>query len=208
MWKEFATALGASTVLLGAVAWLIRSLLKQLLSKDIEIHKTQLKTESDRNLETFRATLQQRATEHQILFSRLHDKRANIVAELYSKMVEAISATESFVSPAEWVGEPDKKEKYKKAMHHIVDFFCYFDRRRIFLEKPLCQKIDEMVNAVRNPAIEFSCYLDHPDFEPSLAKEKRDVWMKAWHDVKRDIVPAARQSLEDEFRELLGVASN
>jgi len=208
MWKAFAAGLGASTILLAAVAWLIRSIVSHFLSKDVATYRVELKAQSDRSLEEFRATLQERATEHQILFSRLHDKRASIIAELYAKLAETISATESFVSPAEWVGEPDKKEKYKKAMELIVDFFCYFDRRRIFLEKPLCDRVDAILDAIRSPAVEFFCYLDEPDFDPTLAKQKRDVWIKAWRAVKKEVVPAARQSLEDEFRQLLGATKS
>ena len=39
--------LGGTTLLLGAVAWLIRELMKHRLSKDIELHKNELKHQNE-----------------------------------------------------------------------------------------------------------------------------------------------------------------
>lgn len=191
---EILTALGGSAILLAAIAWLIKTIITHYLSKDVEAYKATLKAESEIAL-----------LEHDTIFRRLHSRRAEILAELYSKLAEAVSATSSFLSLVEWAGEPDKKEKYKIAMEQIVDFFKYFDRRRIFLSEELCKQIDDFVDKIRNPAIDFSMYLDEPQYDPTTAREKRKVWISAWKSVSKTDVPNARKSLEREFRKLLGV---
>ena len=191
---EILIALGGSAILLAAIAWLIKTIITHYLSKDIEVYKTTLRAETEKTL-----------LEHDTIFRRLHSRRAEILAELYSKLAEAVSATTSFLSLVEWAGEPDKKEKYKIAMERIVDFFKYFDRRRIFLSEELCKQIDDFVDKIRDPTIDFSMYLDDPQYDSATAREKRKVWGSAWKSVSKTDVPNARKSLEQEFRKLLGV---
>ena len=69
--------LGGNIALLAAVAWLIRSILKHFLEKDIEIYKQSLKAEYDKAL-----------IEHDTMFRNLHAKRADVIAQLYSQFVE------------------------------------------------------------------------------------------------------------------------
>ena len=191
MLKELIIALGGSSILLLAVAYLIKSIITHFLSKDIEAYKVKLKAEVEKSL-----------IEHDTVFRGLHSKRAEIIAELYTKLTEAVSATESFLSPIEFGGEPSKEEKYKVAMEKIINFFQFFDKRRIFLNESLCIQIDDFVNKIRKPTIEFLGYLDLPDG----SKQKRDVWIKSWTTVSEKAVPNARKALETEFRKLLGVA--
>lgn len=194
MWTEVLTALGGSAVLLAVVAWLTKSIITHFLSKDIESYKVGLKAETEKAL-----------LEHDTVFRGLHSRRAEIVAEMYSKLAEADSATKSFLSLIEYAGELDKKHKSKIAMEKIFDFFKYFDHRRIFLNESLCKQIDEFVHKIYDPATDFSMYLEDPQLDPETAREKRKVWREAWMSVSKDDVPKARKALEDEFRKLLGV---
>jgi hypothetical protein len=194
--SEILTALGGSAVLLAAVAWLTKSIITHYLSKDVEAYKATLRSETEKAL-----------LEHDAIFRGLHSCRAEIIAELYSKLAVAVSATANFLSLVEWGGEPDKTKKYKAAMEKIVDFFMYFDRRRIFLNEELCKQIDDFVDKIRNPAIDFSMYLDEPQFDPPTSREKSKALISAWKSVETN-VPKARKSLEEEFRKLLGVNLN
>ena len=73
MWTEILKFVGGSTILLTAVVWVIKALAKQLLSKDIERYRSELKLES---------------ITHQVRFTKLHEQRAEIIKNLYSKIVE------------------------------------------------------------------------------------------------------------------------
>lgn len=205
MWSEFIVGVGGSALLLAAAGWLTKSIISHFLSKDVENYKLALKATTDLRIEEFRSSLRMRAYEHEVRFSRLHERRAEIVAELYSKLADAVNATADFVSIIEWLGAPSKEHKYRIAMEKIVEFFSYFDSKRIFLSAELCLQIENFVDKIRDPAIEFSEYMNDTRQDPELGKEKRVVWSKVWKSVTREDVPQARKALETEFRNILGV---
>jgi len=126
--EQLIAIIGGSTVLIGAVAWLTRSIIVHFLSKDIENYKMRLKAETDQKLEELRNSFRMRAFEHETRFLRLHEKRAEILAELYKKLVEAASAARVFVVPINLgTDEENDKQRYKVAMEKITFFYDYFD---------------------------------------------------------------------------------
>jgi hypothetical protein len=198
---------GSSTVLFTALGFLSRSIINHYLSKDIETFKTRLKADSDLAQQQLRNSLKLIAVEHEIRFKRLHEKRAEVLDELYAHLSEAVRLTRSFVSIMEWNGEKSKQEKYPETMQKILDFYWYFDKHRIYLTQTQCNLIDAFVDKLREPSIEFSMYLDVSRFDAKSLKEKNKVWRDAWKSVEEK-VPLARQALEDEFRKILGVEIN
>src|SRR3954462_9455759 len=118
-------ALGGNIALLAALAWLGRSLFEHWLSKSVEAFKARLEAESNSAAERLRHELGMVALEHQVRFSKLHERRAEVIAQAYTKLVEAYWALQSFASPLEWAGEPDKSEKYRECMVKCADFYRY-----------------------------------------------------------------------------------
>lgn len=184
--------------IIAAVAWVAKSIVKHLLTKDIDNYKTRLKAEADRiNFE------------HQVRFSRLHEKRAAVIAELYKKLVEMIRASGSFVSPAQWSGEPSKQEKWKIAFKAIMDFHNYYDQHKIYFTPAVCVKLDLMFNKVFDPVNQFSFFVLYPEHVVGeVGAEKFETWRKAWTSIDKEDVPEARKALEQDFREILGVEAD
>jgi hypothetical protein len=153
--------------------------------------------------------LQIKAIEHQVRFSRLHEKRAAVIAELYGHLVEALWEAESFLSPAEWAGEPNKKEKLDIAMKKLVDLYRYFDKHRIYLPTELCTSLDKLVIEIRSHVMNFGVYLrfDENNLNRITYMEKHQAWNAGWDAIKNQI-PLIRESLEGEFRVLLGSTAN
>lgn len=102
-----------TTVLLGAVGWLLRSWLSERMKNAIrseydqklETHKAQLKAESDVALEKLRADLSIAAAERQIQFSRLHEARAEVIAETYARLTELHTKLGDYVKIFEPAGD-------------------------------------------------------------------------------------------------------
>jgi hypothetical protein len=207
MWETILLSFGGSAVLLTALGFLARSVINHYLSKDIEMFKSQLKASADLAQAELKSSLKLIATEHEIRFKSLHEKRALVLGELYAQMAEAVKLTRSFVSPLELIGEKSKQEQYRETMQKILDFYWYFDKHRIYLAQNQCDLIDAFVEKLREPSIDFSSYLDVPEFDKEIMKEKRKVWREAWKSVEEK-VPSARKALEDEFRQILGVKVN
>jgi hypothetical protein len=82
------TTIGGGTVLLGAAAYVIKTALTQRLLLDAEGFKAQLKASADAEIERLKVSLQMSALEHEVRFSKLHEKRAEVIAELYGRLVE------------------------------------------------------------------------------------------------------------------------
>jgi len=173
-WQTILFALGGNAAVLAVLGWLSKSFVNQLLAKDIEVFKTTLKTEAEAASQKLRHELEKATIEHQVRFSKLHEKRAEVIAELYSLLVQAYWDISSFVSPIEWSGEPNKQEKYAKAMNSVADFYRYFDRHRIYIPEDLCSQIDEFVQEMRKKAIGFGVYVRYEDAAlPPHALEKK-----------------------------------
>src|SRR5687767_12726633 len=105
-WDAIIVAFGGNVALLAVLAWLARSLVGQLIAKDLEQFKANLASVSVVAAERLKHELQLSAQEHQVVISKLHERRAQVVAETYSLLVEAQWAAQDFVSPMEWAGEP------------------------------------------------------------------------------------------------------
>jgi hypothetical protein len=208
-WQTILLAFGGNAALLAVLGILGKSLLDKLIVRDTKRFEDDLKAKSDAAIEHLKNELQIRTIEHQVRFSRLHEKRASVIAELYGHLVDALWEAESFLSPMEWAGEPNKKEKHQQAMNKLVELYRYFDKHRIYLPPEVCASLEALVQNVRSQVIKFGVWVRYEDYEltgDSHAK-KNDAWDSGWGAIKNE-VPIARKSLEDEFRALLGAAAN
>lgn len=203
-WQVIVAAVLGNSAVLAVLGFLAKALLDQLLQRDSRRFECELKAKADSAIEQLKSDLQIRTIEHQVRFSRLHEKRANVIADLNGLVIEALWEAESLLSPMQWVGEPDKREKERVAMNKLVELFRYFDKHRIYLPTELCDVVDKLVADVRSHVIKFGTYLTWDDNElmEHTRKEKHEVWMAGWDAIKNQ-VPTVRKQLEDSFRALL-----
>jgi hypothetical protein len=208
-WQTLLLAFGGNAALLAVLGLLGKSLLEKLITRDTKRFESDLKAKSDAAIEHLRNELQLKTMEHQVRFSRLHEKRATVIAELYSHLVETFWEAESFLSPVEWAGEPDKREKHRVVMDKLVEFFRYFDKHRIYLPEDICRSLEQIALQIREHVIKFGVYVRiHDESLTDHAREQKDkAWNEGWDAIKNQI-PQARKTLEDEFRALLGATAN
>jgi hypothetical protein len=208
-WQTILLAFGGNAALLAVLGILGKSFLDKLIVRDTKQFESDLKAKSDAAIEHLKNELQLRTIEHQVRFSRLHEKRAAVIAELYGYLVEALWEAESFLSPMEWAGEPNKKEKHQQAMNKLVELYRYFDKHRIYLPPGVCASLDALVQDVRSQVIKFGVWVRYEEHELTgdSHTKKLDAWNSGWDSIKTK-VPVARESLENEFRTLLGAAAN
>lgn len=206
IWQTVLLAIGGNAALLAVLGWLAKSLVEKLLAKDLERHKANLSAETQAAMERLKHDLQRVALEHQVRFSNMHEKRAQVIAELYGLLVQAHWDTSGFVSPMEWAGEPDKKQKYVTAMNATADFFRYFEKHRIYLPEALCKQLEDFVKSMRSKAIGFGVYIRYDDanLPAHTLEQKHKAWADGWEFFEKQ-VPPARAALENELRNILGV---
>lgn len=212
---QLLSSAAVSAFLSGFLIWLTKSWISERLKNSIkneyderlETHKAQLKAQADIESERLRSQLSIAATEHQVKFSRLHDKRAEVIAALYGLLVQAHWDAGSFISPIELGGEPTKKEKYVTAMNAIADFFRSFEKNKIYLPSELCDLLEKFVQTMRQKVIGFGVYvqIDEGTMASQSYQKKLEAWTASWEYFDKE-VPVARAALEQELRSILGPA--
>lgn len=204
IWQTLTAAVLGNVVVLTVLGWLGKSLLEKLMQRDSKRFEIEIKAKADSTMEQLKNEFQLRTIEYQIKLSRLHEKRATVKAEMNALLAEVMWEAESFLSPMEFSGEPDKRHKHQTAMTKLTEFFRYFDKNRIYLPGALCETMEKIVLEVRQHVIKFGVYLHWDDamLMDHTRKEKADAWLNGWNAVKTQI-PMVRIQLENEFCNLL-----
>ena len=82
-WQTILLAFGGNAALLAVLGLIGKSLLDKLIVRDTKKFESDLQAKSDAAIEHLKNELQLKTIEYQVRFSRLHDKRADVIAELY-----------------------------------------------------------------------------------------------------------------------------
>ena len=186
-----------------AIAFLARALIRQLLSRDLEQFKASLQMEHTGQAEKLRADLKAIAFERETMFSRLHQRRFEVIEELYRLLAQAQQAFAELVSPMSYTGGPSQEDKMRAAGNSGAEFLRFFDQHRLFLEDSLCEEITKLRNELKDIWITFVVYGDD---DPDLRKEKLKKWKEAWEKMEK-VVPGLRRDIEQKMRTALGITT-
>ena len=158
---------------------------------------------SDKLLERFKSDLQKSAVEHQVRYQSLHVKRAEVIAELYSLLVQAEHDAVSLANPFQGAGEPSQVEKSKEAFTSGKAFYDYFERNKIYFKKESCERISNFIQGLNHSLIDFNFVLDALNHQYD-AKERTKEWAKVWEKLTKELAQI-KAEIEEEFREILGL---
>jgi len=149
-----------------------------------------------RKVEEVKAEFVKISSEHQIRFSKLHEKRAEVIAELYSRLYDYYWAVCAFLKDHQTTS-PDEKE-IKKIDDKSYIFSDYFYKHQIYFDEDLGSKIEKIIPTL------YSAYvpLERGDNNDASSKEN---WKKCAEIVDKQF-PKIKDSLERDFRKILGVA--
>jgi hypothetical protein len=213
--QELLKTLGTVAIVVAAATWLTKSIITHVLSRNIEAYKDELKHESEKEIEGLKSRLQIAALERQITFNRLHEKRAEVISEIYRRVMileiwlnHVVAETEL---PDEAFTSPEKfANAFEPVFGHISlnlqDLAAYFNLNRLYLGEVICQKIlsfhDEVLDSNSIYGYFYERFKQVPEEQISevYGKNLRD----RAHRVLRQ-VSDSRRAVEDEFRGLLGI---
>jgi len=168
--------------------------------------KAQLKADADAKIEELKSSLQMAALEHQVRFSNLHEKRAQLIADLYERLVDVFWVGQHFVITGAFTDRADGgPTQYNNAVQKILDFTHFFDIHRIYLPSGICTLLTEFIDKVRRQVIRVGVYGPIDPLSDQSYKERNEAIMAAYVAFDQDI-PATRIALEEEFRAILGAA--
>jgi hypothetical protein len=154
-------------------------------------------------IERYRARLKEEGIEHEIRFTRLHERRIEVTGEIYRNLVRAERAFASWARPLQMASEPSWEEKGRLAADAGTTFIEHFHENRIWLDEDLVGDIQSVNDRIYEAYVGYTTYRRD---DPRLEKDRLDAWMKAWKQLSED-VPTLRGKIERRIRGLLGVAA-
>jgi len=213
LWQALLVGFGGNAVLLLVLSFLGRGLINNFFNKDIEKFKGNLQLEIEKfkgdsqlAIEKFKGELELAAIEHEIRFTKLHERRAEVLADIYKFLNLAIWETEDLLAVFEWPGKKTKEEKYQSARNAIVEYARFFAQNRIYFTEDLCSSLETIARRLRTLADEFGVYLNFEQPSDTARKQKIEAWVGGWNSLQIEI-PPMRNAIEKEFRQLLGSTS-
>jgi hypothetical protein len=190
-------SVGKFAIATGLLVWLIRSIVTQLLSRDLEKYKGQLNTTHAAEVERLKADLRAAAFEHETRFSHLHEERGKVIAELYRRL--AIADEEIHVMLVLLrSGRNADEERRLKASDAMNSFRAYFDQHRCYFDRAFC----ELMNALSMSL--FRAWGD-PEFKNAATAVQDAGAFEARLDKTVIGLVNVRGEIETRLRDMLGV---
>lgn len=190
-WTTVLASVGASAFAVGAVAWLLKTFISHELTKA---------------LEQYRQSLQLTAQVQNIRFSRLHERRAAIIHELYKRIIEIRRTCHTAVI----FGEKRDKEEGKsieEVSRLIVKLDIYFGENALYFPQSIRDKFSQIFGKGIVKSLFAVGIADMLDHFPGDAQNRLET-------VREALRPQLKESLSDfdglladlesEFRSLLG----
>jgi len=227
-WEDILRTLGGMAILVAAMTWLSKSLLTNLLSKDLERFKAELQVSSQRSVESFKTTLQIESQQRAVQYAALHAKRAELISELYSRasglyrgilgLSRELGAREARAEhytqnerPAAEPWElkegihtlsPDEEVKAKAVHEAYKEFMSFYREKKIYFSEEVCNLIESFATLAGYMGVMYQNVAIRDDENQPYVNP---LVLKTW-DRTSEQVPKLLTALENEFRSLLGVA--
>jgi len=208
-WPEIILAIltnsAFTAVLLAAAAFIGRSIIGRWISRNIEEYKAQLQAANAREIERLRTELKIVSFEHETRFARLHEKRAEVTAELYKLLVRS---EDSLMSLALAVGHTDfEGEIAQKTYETSQAAIQYLNEHCIYLPGNLANTVGDLTSKFISLRYHFqeldaTAQYEVEHGEPQSPPPERD---KALEKFFKAVSPL-KKAIEDEFRKMLGDA--
>jgi hypothetical protein len=199
---------GVNAVLSSFIIWITKFWISERLKQSIkheydqqlEIHKAQLKAESDVEIERLKCQLSISANEHQIRFASLHERQAEVIAETYSLLKQLFTCLENYTEFFRDESDASLDVDRKQASDALDLFRSYYSKRLIFLPKGVAFKLESIDKQLNSVFTEFRFGVDQVQAAGGSADSK-------WLDIVEILctnITDALTDLEAEFRNLIG----
>jgi len=188
------------TAIVAGIVIILRKFFEQALSRDIEKYKTNLQTEFEHSKIRLENELQTRFFEYQTKFSSYHQKRAEVIGELYGLLSDAVECVRDLIHPVQWGGEETQAEKRQVAAEKYNKLGQYYIRSRIYLDEDVCEGMESIFKTMKLALAKFNISQEPHGRDPGL-------WGEAWKSME-DEVPPLLKKLERQFRQSLSAESH
>jgi hypothetical protein len=191
--------LGGGAALLGSLVWLTRTILAHLLSKDLEVFKARLNAESGVALEQLKSQMGLLAAERAVRFSALHEKRADVVADLYYrlsmlKIRASLLQRLQTLRQAGTVTEARVDDFVSELAVESTSLFQHIMRNQLYFGP-------ELANALRDAS--FLVGVEVLTVSDDAKETRRAKFVQTWSTAEPEMA-ALLHAIESQFRRILG----
>jgi hypothetical protein len=189
-----------STVLIGAVGWLTRSLIVHFLNKDVAASKVKIEHEANRQFELYKSQLDLERNKLQTRYSGIFSKQAAAILSLYQDLEDFSRKADFSLGSAGT--NPSVKEEFRISYYGFKD---NYSKTRIFLPYDIDNLYKNFFSQMFTNVWVYSRY------EEGMLSLPDDKFEKIWEKQKKalDIVqielPKIKSELIQKFRLLLGI---
>jgi len=161
---------------------------------------------ANKRLEEFKSTLSVLQSKQ----TSLHNKRLEIIEELYSKLVELNNSMAILTNPLKQTNkdfEEYEKELTENASSSYNSFNSFYQKNKIYFNENTNKIIDEILNGFHTAFWDYNQFNFYKNTGVTDREEiikSRKKMMDSYKSVK-DEIPKVRKKLEEEFRKLLSV---
>lgn len=197
-WDIIANTLAILVAASSLIVYLAKKIFAHLLTRDVERFRADLKISHDTALEHLRADLRIQAFERETTFSRLHDKRVQVIEELYRRIGTVSLAMNRLMSDIQVSGGPSLVERTDIAAKAADDFLEYYLLHQIYFEQTLCDTLQAFNEKMHSAWISFNMSKTQ-EISGANGHELRQT---AWNTISEDL-PTIRLEIEKAFRNIL-----
>lgn len=196
-WQSVLLAIGGNAAVLLVLAFLGRTLLEKLIARDSARFELELKAKADEAIEKLRNELQLRTIEHQVRFSRLHERRIDVIADTYAKLTQLHLSVAAYINVFDATDVRSRADKQNQVAAAIEEFQPYFARTQIFLPKHVAMLLGNVSNELQLISNGFTLSVASPP------TPQPNAHLFLFEKLVTDL-PLALEGLEDELRKILG----
>jgi hypothetical protein len=193
-WQDVITSIGttavSATVVVGAVAWVIKTGVSHRLARQAEEFKIQVKADADTEIERVKAVLTRA--------SRVHERQLDILQNLYSHFYEAQGLFIRMTASGRIAGEISPEEYEAKVVTEMEAARTELSKGRLFIPAALAQQCDSLFNAVFQGRLDFS--LAH---NPMLDPVQQTKFWNSAATVAHQEVPKILQQIDEAARAVI-----
>ncbi|MEW5980140.1 MAG: hypothetical protein AB1898_30465 [Acidobacteriota bacterium] len=157
-----------------------------------------LDTQISKDLETFKAQLDRALFEHKTRYSLVHEKRAQVIGELYGKIARTASRLAGLIHIFQPGGGPSLTDKKIQVAQAAQDMQDHFNENQIYLADSTCSKVEEIIDLLHSVFVTFDVAQMGDKYKP----DHSGLWRDAHKRLKQKW-PPLKAELKNEFRAIL-----
>jgi hypothetical protein len=203
-WQTILVAIGGNTAVVAVLAFLGKTFVDKIVQRDAKQFEMELQHKFDSAIERLKNALEIKATEHQVSFSKLHERRAETIADLYGKAVDLELAVSDFLRKYAGSDETKRRKRLENLWSVAKVFREYYSRRKVYFRESTCRAIDGYYKSLSDASSNLALFQQYPEVFDTTNEQSVNEWIKAMQMLSGQI-PPIKAALEEDFRDILGV---